>query len=413
MLPLVLNTPSTIYDAVKAHFIYARLNVTSTNPVEIDISLKLNLPVIHLSSAVNKDIFEQTLNSYYLCTKINDLVGSTTPYPYLDPSKFSVAEPLTDWKRFRRLMCATEGKQCLDVIIEFLLDPSDENLLKVSNLGFDPESSTQHLSDIDIEYFQDFPKKIIEMNLAKRKEVVKQIQLNYPSVFDKFKDELSFLVKEMKQTSQVKDDFFLAASYVNTATVISNISYAIFPNPVLLGLNVLIRFSGIIAALYHKKHVAGVSGLINAVAMLNFKSGLMMTPIDLISVGFLCYHYSHFKCNDHQKAANPEKKFYHSKLAKDIQSARLNVKELNQAYVWINIPENKKTDFEFITARYTTLRDRTVSRQSKLPQMYAEQLQFFIDDYDEAYKTICSHLPAVDSNLPKEPWWEKASLTID
>lgn len=415
MLPVTLNTPTSIYDAVKIHFIYASLNVTSTNPVELDIKLAPNLPIVHLTSAVNKEIFEYALYSYSLSMKISDMASNTKPRPYLDPTLFSVAEPLTDWKKFRRVICAAEGKDCLDVIIEFLLDPSTEKLLKVSNLGFDPESSTQYLSDKDIEYFEDISKKISGMNLEKRKQIVNQIQLKYPSVFGQYEKKLEPLTKEITPLTQPTENWFTIPAYIAVATLVNNVSYAIFPTPFLLGLNVLLRFSGIVTAVYHKKHVAGLSGLINLVAMLNLRNGWMMTPIDLLSVGVLCYRYRILNFTDSHKPIILGKKKSYSPLDKAVQAKRVNIKDLNQAYLCMSIPENRKYDHAFINDRYTALRNHELSRQSKLPEILADQIQFIIEDLDGAYKTICSHLPPPNLDLPsqKEPWWKEASLSID
>lgn len=410
----ILNTPSSIYDAVTVDFIFASLNVTSTNPVEIEINLQPNLPTVHLSSAVDKKQFEYDLHMYYLHMEIADMAHSPIPRPYLDPARFSVPDPLTDWKPFRRSMCVSEGRECIDVIIEFLLDPSHENLLKVSSLGFDPESSTHPLSDVDKEYFKDFPEKISKMNLEKRKEIVKQIELQYPTVFSQQKDKLALLTIEEVIPKQDKEKWS-TSTYITIATLVSNISYAILPNQFLLGLNVLLRFSGIVAAVSQTKHMAGISRLINLIAMLKLRDGWMMTSIDLISVGLLSHHYN--VLTTHSKKQKPlisKTKLSYPALEKDVQASRFNVKDLEQAYLCISIPESKKNDFEFITTRYNLFRNDALSRQSKISQILADQLQFLIDDYDEAYKTICAHLPPPDASPAKTTSWEEElSLTID
>lgn len=215
-----------------------------------------------------------------------------------------------------------EDRMRLDAIILFYKkDPalsikSDEKLLKVSDFEFDAENSTTYLSDEDSEYFEDLPKKITEMNLEKHEEVIKQVQLKDSSSFDKFKDKFAPLAQEIKQPLQVKENCFSTAAYINTAILVSNISYAIFPHPFLFGLNVLLRFSGIMAAVYHKKHATGISGLINLIAMLNLKNGWTMTPIDLFSVGFLHYHYKILNNDTH--TIIPEKKFSDSIPAKAV-----------------------------------------------------------------------------------------------
>ena len=161
--------------------------------------------------------------------------------------------------------------------------------------------------------------------------------------------------------------------------------------------------------------MAGISRLINLIAMLKLRDGWMMTSIDLISVGLLSHHYN--VLTTHSKKQKPlisKTKLSYPALEKDVQASRFNVKDLEQAYLCISIPESKKNDFEFITTRYNLFRNDALSRQSKISQILADQLQFLIDDYDEAYKTICAHLPPPDASPAKTTSWEEElSLTID
>mgnify|MGYP006994440542 CR=1 FL=1 len=130
MLPTILNTPISIYDSVKAHFIFASLDVTSIHPVEINIKLEPSLPIVYLSSAVDKKIFEQDLYVYSLHMEIADMVHSTAPRPYLDPTRFSVDQPLIDGKKYRRMMLEVGGGSCIGSITNYL---KSESLLPPKN----------------------------------------------------------------------------------------------------------------------------------------------------------------------------------------------------------------------------------------------------------------------------------------
>jgi len=109
MLSDILSTPNSIHDAVMNHFIFAELDVISTNPVQLEINLQPGLPILKLSSAVDAKIFKRALNSYYLCIENADIAGSTSPPPYLNPARFTLPQPLTDWKKYCRTRFEAEG----------------------------------------------------------------------------------------------------------------------------------------------------------------------------------------------------------------------------------------------------------------------------------------------------------------
>jgi len=379
----ILNTPLSILDAVKTQFLFANLNVTSTNPIQIEINFEPNLPTLKLSSAVNAKIFKNTLHSYFLSMEIAKIANSATTPPSLDPTLFSVPEPLTDWKRFRRLMCDHEDKKCLDVIIAFLLDPNDANLLNVSHLGFAPENRKNCLSQ-DVEYFKDIPEKISGMDLKQRREIVKLFRLHYPTIFNQLDDLLIPLTKEIELPEQAWEKWSTVPAlitFVTIALIISNISYAILPNRFLLGLNLLLRFSGIVTAIYHKLDLATMAGLINLVAMMVLRNGWFMIYADFHARSILCHLYR----------VIPEKISIPS-LTKEIQSNRRNIKDLEQAYIYFGIPTAKRENWEFIKALYMHVREQSSSSQAKVPFVFAEQIQIILDDMDGAFKTISSHL---------------------
>lgn len=182
MLPVTLNTPTSIYDAIKTHFIFASLKVTATNPVHLEINLEPNLPIVHLTSAVSKEVFEYTLHSYSLCMKISDMVGSTKSRPYLDPTQFSIAEPLTDWQTYRRVMFEMAGGNCIASIIFYLKNQDILPPEELTLLGFAPaqlEPLGMEITENDLKYF-------IEI-LDKNPNLQNSIDKKYPILMSKIR----------------------------------------------------------------------------------------------------------------------------------------------------------------------------------------------------------------------------------
>lgn len=176
-----LNTPQSIYQTTVAHFPLACLeaHVHHTNEVAIKILLGSGIPVILLKGAVFKEVFEMKL----LNIKVLQAFNMPFPSSISDCDCFLTQQPITEWQQFNRVAYEKKGGNYLDLIADYLNNPTESAEQKLLDLGLAPSQVCKEgylLPEADLNYFRH--------TLDKDLKFCVNMEAKYPSVLEQIRD---------------------------------------------------------------------------------------------------------------------------------------------------------------------------------------------------------------------------------
>lgn len=107
------------------------------------------------------------------------------------------------WDRYRRKQFELEGGKCIDLIMTYLIDPSESNLAALSEVGLSPQKVEEELLIADYVLFKEIPQKTKEKYSSKQQVIIDNLMKFYPKIDRKLDEDV---IENQKKVSTSKSD---------------------------------------------------------------------------------------------------------------------------------------------------------------------------------------------------------------
>jgi ATP-dependent Clp protease ATP-binding subunit ClpA len=188
--PLALYDPVDIFNVATEIFpgAKAKINFDESQSFTFNIRLHPDTPLVSLSSGVDPKEFYASIVEMLEQINLNRVTNTSLEAITLDPSRFSLFKPLSNWQRFTRIMYENKYScKCADIILSYLETSHQINILK--ELGLDPESIKNNLCERDLIYFRELFEKHQHLSQNEKTLFLKKLKQFYPNVYDKILEE--------------------------------------------------------------------------------------------------------------------------------------------------------------------------------------------------------------------------------
>lgn len=178
----ILSSPLSIYKVLSQYFLNPQfeVEVTPPNSCRIKLQASTNTPVVWLEKCVDYSVFLDSLKQLSQAIQLAK-IAQANPGHSLDPRRFSIDAPLSDWQSFRRVMYEREnGNKFLNLIIDYLQNETQLDILIY--LGLSPEQTETECNESTLSYFEQLGKICKEMKPEQGQQLFALFREKYPNV---------------------------------------------------------------------------------------------------------------------------------------------------------------------------------------------------------------------------------------
>lgn len=175
--PEVLSSPYEIFHALKPT--YPELEATAFVDEKAVVKMQVKL---HGDSSLSFVLERAVVKKKFLDgIDHHSMKSFLLSEAKLKTDKFSIQQPLTNWKFFvAQIAYEKAGQKCGDALINFLLDPADQST--VSQLGFAPAQVDEDPTASDLNFFRGILKRLDGCDESAKARAIATFKSKYPSI---------------------------------------------------------------------------------------------------------------------------------------------------------------------------------------------------------------------------------------